>query len=306
MVTFASLTDAERVALLQPPTGRAQIVLDTDTFNEIDDQFALAYALLSPDKIEVEAVYAAPFERFGGSDPGLGMEQSYDEILRVLSLMNHPHEGFVLKGSTRWLPAADTPVESLAAHDLIRRARQPRERPLYVVGIGAITNVASALLLAPDIAARIVVVWLAGNPHTHHRATEYNMYQDMHASRVILNSGVPLVHLPALNVTEHLRTSLAEMERYVRGRGALGDYLYSIYEQYYPDQFARSKEIWDVGAIAWLVNPAWVDTVLIHTPILNDNHTWSHDPHRPLMREALSLQRDAIFADLFRKLDGVG
>lgn len=37
------------------------MVLDTDTYNEIDDQFALAYALLSGDRVDVEAIYAAPY-----------------------------------------------------------------------------------------------------------------------------------------------------------------------------------------------------------------------------------------------------
>ncbi|MBE0698068.1 MAG: nucleoside hydrolase, partial [Anaerolineaceae bacterium] len=37
------------------------MVLDTDTYNEIDDQFAVVYALLSPEQLQVEALYAAPF-----------------------------------------------------------------------------------------------------------------------------------------------------------------------------------------------------------------------------------------------------
>ena len=37
------------------------MVLDTDTYNEVDDQFAVVYTLFSPEKFEVEAFYAAPF-----------------------------------------------------------------------------------------------------------------------------------------------------------------------------------------------------------------------------------------------------
>ena len=55
------LSDENRLALLESPVGRIRAVLDTDTFDEIDDQFALVQALLSPDRIGLEAIYAAPF-----------------------------------------------------------------------------------------------------------------------------------------------------------------------------------------------------------------------------------------------------
>jgi len=300
-LTAMQITDIERLRLLEPPQGPVRIVLDTDTANEIDDQFALAYALVSPERISVEAIYAAPFQnqRYG---PAEGMERSYDEIMRVLAHMDRSGDGLVFKGSTAWLPAAEEPVQSAAANDLIARASAEHADPLYVVAIGAITNVASALLQAPHIAHNIVVVWLGGNPSYWPRATEFNVEQDMHAARVIFNSGVPLVHVPCINVTEHLRTTQAELERLMQGHGAIGDYLFDIFSRYYDDHFARSKEIWDLGAVAYLVDPTWFDSVLIHSPILTDDRRWSIDPHLHLIRELRSLQRDAIFADLFRKL----
>jgi purine nucleosidase len=297
------LSATTRVALLEPPTGKVHMVLDTDTYNEIDDQFALVYALLSPEKIDLEAVYAAPFHNTRSTDPENGMLKSYEEILRVLAHLSRPHEGFVFKGSTTWLPGPDQPVRSSAVDDLIARARMDRTAPLYVVAIGAITNIASAILTAPDIIARIVVVWLGGNSIHWPSASEFNLQQDIHASRLIFDCGVPLVHVPCLSVTDRLSTTQAEMERYVKGRSSIGDYLCEIYAAYYEDHFARSKPLWDVGPIAWLVNPSWVDTALIHSPILTSERTWSHDPHRHLIREAWYVHRDAIFGDLFRKLE---
>jgi len=55
-----TISDFDRLRMLAPRTGRVRAVLDTDTYNEIDDQFALVQALLSPDRIALEAVYAAP------------------------------------------------------------------------------------------------------------------------------------------------------------------------------------------------------------------------------------------------------
>jgi purine nucleosidase len=70
--------DSELRKLLEPPAHKAQVVLDTDTYNEIDDQYALAYSLLSPSRMEVEAVYAAPFLNGRSRSAGDGMEKSYE------------------------------------------------------------------------------------------------------------------------------------------------------------------------------------------------------------------------------------
>jgi purine nucleosidase len=287
-----------------PPAGTVRAVVDTDTYNEIDDQFAVVYALLSPERIRVEALYAAPFDNERATGPEDGMLQSHAELRRLLDRLPQHRSTPVHHGSRSWLPAPDRPVPSPAATDLIQRAGAA-DGPLFVVTIGAPTNVASALLMEPGIADRIVVVWLGGNPGYWHRAVEFNVEQDLHASHVLLDSGVPLVHVPCRNVTEHLRTTQAEIERFVRGGSAIGDYLADIYAGYFSDHFARSKALWDVGAVAWLVNPDWVPTAAVHSPLLTREGTWSHDPRRHLIREALWADRDLIFADLFRKLGSV-
>ena len=43
------------------PTGMTDVILDTDAFNEIDDQFAIAYMLRSKEKLNVKGICAAPF-----------------------------------------------------------------------------------------------------------------------------------------------------------------------------------------------------------------------------------------------------
>jgi len=316
--TISTLTDAERLTMLTPPTGRVRAVLDTDTYNEIDDQFAIVYAMLAAERIDLQAIYAAPFHNERSTGPGDGMERSYEEIERVLDRLGKRPAGGVHRGSTRWLESLELPVDSDATRDLIDRALAPSsisspsrigrggvgsDEPLYVVAIGAITNVASALLIEPEIANRIVVVWLGGHPSTWHTTSEFNLRQDIVAARVILDSGVPFVRVPCVNVTEHLITTLPEMERFVKGRGAIGDYLYHIFEAYRPDHFARSKQIWDIGPIAWLIDPSWVPSAIVQSPILTPDLTWSHDPRRHLMREAIGVNRDAILGDLFRRIE---
>jgi len=302
-MAFPAISTARRLELLAPPERPLRMVLDTDTYNEIDDQFAVAHALLAPEKLHVEAIYAAPFHNRRSSGPGDGMERSYDEILRILERLGRTSAGFAHRGATGWLAAEDRPQPSAAAADLVMRALgASSEAPLYVVAIGAITNVASALLLEPRIIDRIVVVWLGGQPGNWHNTREFNLEGDLTASRVILDSGVPLVQIPCRNVAEHLTTTKAELAAHIAGRNPLCDFLYESFCGYSRDHFAWAKEIWDVAAIAWLLNAQWVPSVLTPTPILSSQLTWSHDRNRPLMREATHCRRNAVFGDLFTRL----
>ena len=54
---FPRLAEQFRLKQLELPEGKVRIVLDTDTYNEVDDQFALSYAYLSKEKIQLDAVY---------------------------------------------------------------------------------------------------------------------------------------------------------------------------------------------------------------------------------------------------------
>ena len=84
---FPALSDAEARSLLEPREGKLRVVLDTDTYNEIDDQFAVVHALLSGDRLDVEAIYAAPFHNNRSEGPADGMRKSFEEIGRLLDRM---------------------------------------------------------------------------------------------------------------------------------------------------------------------------------------------------------------------------
>ncbi|WP_309386698.1 nucleoside hydrolase [Cerasicoccus frondis] len=288
------------------PTEPVDMVLDTDTYNEIDDQFALVYALLSPERMTMKAVYAAPFHNSRSSGPADGMEKSYEEILRLLDFMDRSADGFAFRGSTEWLANHDTPVRSEAVEHLIELARSYTEdRPLYVVAIGAITNVASALIAAPDIARKIVVLWLGGHPVHCGSTNEFNLQGDRIASRFIFDCGVPLVRFPCALVAQSLASTNAEMERFAKGRGQIGDYLYEIFSTYKPDmdEPGVSKVVWDIAPIAWLVQENGISSCLMPSPILNvADLTFSVDYGRHYLREVVHINRDVVYKDLFTKL----
>ena len=174
------------------------------------------------------------------------MRKSYEEAQRVLGVLDHAQTP-VLEGATAWLTDSEVPEPSPATKDLIERARSGESRPLYVVAIGAPTNISHALLLAPEIIDHIVVVWLGGNALNWPTASEFNLKQDPTASRVLLDSGVALVHVPCLNVADHLTTTRDEVEHYVRPAGRVGALLAERFEEYVEDRPGISKVIWDLG-----------------------------------------------------------
>jgi hypothetical protein len=286
---------------LEVAGGCIDMVLDTDTYNEIDDQFALAYAMLSPERLNVQAVYAAPFSNDLAASPGEGMEKSYDEILRVLGRLGVNPGGLVFKGSTRYLGSLDTPCKSAAALDLVERAMSAT-KPLYVVAIAAITNIASALLIEPRIAEKIVVVWLGGNTLSWPHTGEFNLMQDIPASSHLFDCGVPVIHVPCMAVASHLTASVQELEHYIGGKSAVGTYLSGIFKDHCTEHGRITKEIWDISAVAAVLEPDWVQTEVIHSPILTEKLTYSADMRRHFIKSAYWLNRDAIFEDMYRKI----
>lgn len=302
---YPAIDEVTRIKMLQLPTGKIDIVIDTDTNNEIDDQFAIAYALFSPERFQVKAILAAPYVIDDGiQDPAEGMELSYQEIHKLLRLMNCSHvpEDFVLRGSQAFMDHSKQPVPSPAADAIIRLASSHSpEHPLYVVAIGAITNVASAIQKAPDIIKNMVVVWLGGNDFGQ-SPDVFNVNRDKYAGQVIFDCGVPLIHVPTYYVSSHLITSVPALRSFIGGANPLCDYFIENVQGFRAENFATGKEIWDVSAFAVLMDPSWSTSEITATPIITDQLTWSFDYRRPLMRNIRTLDREAIMKDLYHKL----
>lgn len=291
------------------PQGIVDAVLDTDTYNEVDDQFALVYMLKSDERINVKAIYAAPFYNKNSSSPADGMNKSYDEILRVLEISEYEqYKDCVFHGSEKYMPDENTPVESDAMRDLIVRAREySTEKPLYVVCIGAITNVASAIAAAPDIAENIVVVWLGGHDINNNNACcEFNMRQDIAAARVIFNSASPVVQLPCFGVVSSFAVSQTEFDYWLRGKNKVCDYLvdFVMKDQEYAAGTPWSRILWDVTAVAWLLNDndRFMDSTIMPCRIPEYDLKYSYNNNSKLIRYVNYIWRDSLFEDVINKL----
>lgn len=304
---YVKISEIQRLKLLEKPATGVSMVLDTDTYNEIDDQFALVYALLSKESFKLEAVYAAPFSNNRADNPTLGMELSYEEILRILEKMKVEPQNFAFKGSKNYLDQDLNPESSPAAEDLVKRAlNHSPENPLYVVPVGAITNIANAILLKPEITKNIVVIWLGGNAHNWPNTSEFNMMQDKAAANVILDSGVPFVQYPCAGVVSSFYTTVPEMAEYLKGHNEISDYLLEIFKDYHKDHFAWSKVLWDMTAVTYLINRDWTPSQLVHAPRVSEFDTYSFDNNRHLIRMVYQIHRDPIMKDFFTKLQNFG
>lgn len=300
------MDEITRLSMLQKPAGPVDVVLDTDTYNEIDDQYALAYLVRSDDELHLKAIYAAPFYNQKVDSAKTGMEKSYGEIFNVLKLIKREDlNGLVCRGSEQFLPDEKTPVISDAAKDLAERAmKYSSEHPLYVIAIGAITNVASALLMNPDIAERMVVIWLGGHSCEWPHNREFNCFQDVASVRVVFDRAV-VVQLPCMGVVSAFSTTQYELEHWLKGQNELCDYLYEITAEHSAanDRGAYwSKPLWDVTAVAWLLKGGFMLDRLEPAPIAEYDDKWAFDRTRPLIRYVYHIHRDALMGDLFKKL----
>lgn len=301
------IENGELIRRLQKPAGRVDVILDTDTYNEIDDQYALAYMIKSTEKLDPKAIYAAPFFNYKSSSPEDGMEKSYDEILNVLTLMKREDlKEVVYKGSREFLMDEKTPVVSPAAEDLVKRAKEySKENPLYVIAIGAITNIASAILMDPEIIEHIVVVWLGGHAIHWPNNKEFNLCHDIAAARIVFGCGVPLVQLPCMGVVSAFTTSGPELEYHLRGKNELCDYLINVTEQAAKESYGKevwTRPIWDVTAVAWLLDGDFEEDCLIASPIPEYDDQYAFNANRHFIKYVYNIKRDNLFGDLFEKL----
>lgn len=294
---------------LDVPKGKIDVVLDTDAYNEIDDQYAIAYLLNSEDKLNVKAIYAAPFFNENSKSPKDGMERSYDEIIKLINYMNRSElTGIVYKGADRYLPDEKTSVASEAAQHLADlAANYTPDNPLYVVEIATITNVASAVLINPEIAKNIVVVWLGGHSFEFHDTNEFNMMQDIAAARVIMNSDIPLVQLPCMGVVDTFKISKPELEFWLKGQNKLCDYLVEHTvraAEAYAFGTPWTRVIWDVTAVAWLLNEddKFMQSRIVNKHIPNYDFQYNLSKDCGFMRYVYSINRDRLMTDLIRKL----
>ena len=245
----ARRTADERIVPVIPPAGqRLRVIIDSDAKNEIDDQWAIALAILSPERFAIEGFVGAHFDNERGGPDSIA--RSVAEIELVLDKAGMAGRWPVLHGSHP-MPYHATPSESEGVDFIIDRAMasSPSD-PLWVVGLGAATDMASAYLKEPRIVDRVGAFW-----HLRTRWPEkcynFSVIGDVRAARVLFHSPLPFV---LFDTGTHLTCPMRESEERVRPYGALGAYLHD-YRFTAKAFMSPTKGFFDLGDIAALLAP---------------------------------------------------
>lgn len=250
---------------------KKKVILDTDTYNEIDDQFALAHLMQSGDRVCLCGITAAPFYNWRSESFADGARRSFEEIIKIRALVDPFSSVPVFAGSDRQMASPQDAVSSAAADFIIKTARETEAEPLYILGIGAATNIASAIVQAPDIVDKIAVVWLGGNEVSiGSNAGEFNLDQDFNAARVLFESDVAFVQFPASNVTSTLWINENTMkEELTAGNNPLCLYLLRFFWQLKGERENYGRIIWDIAGSGCFTVPEASDFEIQQKPALN-------------------------------------
>ena len=304
----------------QPAAEKIRVMLDTDANNELDDQHAIAYLLLNGDVFDVEGITVN--RTLGGGD----IDAQAREAERVVRLADLHPEIPIYKGASGTFEEIRGHLDERdfdgaeAVRFIIEEAHRGDERPLVLLPVGKLTNVALALEKDPSIASRVRVVWLGSN---YPMAGEYNQVSDESALSYLLDTDVPfeiaLVRYGEPSGTDAVRVTPEEIRERIRGKGpraseavegrhggsftTFGDYSINLFEHIELHGTPPSRALFDMAAVAIVKNPAWASSTEIPAPELI-NGEWQE---RPENQRRITIwedfDRNAIIQDFFETMD---
>ena len=278
---------------------RINVILDTDTYNECDDQFALSYMLLSQDRFNIEAITVAPYHHDNDISIEEGQEKSYQEILKICKWLNFDTKNKVFKGSNGYIENGYNETNE-AVEKIIEIAK--KNDKTYIMAIGAITNIALAIKKAPDIIEKIEIIWLGGHSPICDNNKEFNFRQDVKAIKEIFESKVKLTIIPCKGVASNLKISIYELEHYLKGKSELCNYLCSRFHDDGIHGIQTRRVIWDISVIAYLINKEWFEERKTDCPEINKDLSYTFKRNDRKIKFVTYLDSDKIYNDLLKKL----
>jgi hypothetical protein len=282
----------------QPAGSRIRVLLDTDANNELDDQHAIAYLLFNGGVFDVEGITVNRTR--GGGD----VRQHYAEAERVVRLANLHGRVPLLMGADGSFPEIEGHLDrrdhdgAAAVRFIIERAHAGDSRPLVLLPVGKLTNIALALKKDPSIARRVRVVWLGSN---YPERGEYNKENDPESLTYILEkTDVPFeivtVRYGKPSGTDAVRATREEIRARMPGKGprvsppvrgreggmheTFGDYSVALFEHIDLHGDPPSRALFDMAAVAIVKNPAWASARRIPAPRLEPDG-WVDRPGHP-------------------------
>lgn len=280
-------------------TNKINVILDTDTYNECDDQFALSYMLKSQDRFNIEAITVAPYRHENDISIQEGLEKSYKEIVKISKWLNFDITNKVFIGSSDYLTDGYD-KENDAVEKIIEVAL--KNDKTYIMAIGAITNIAIAIIKEPKIIDKIEVIWLGGHSLLSKNNDEFNFRQDIEAVRTVFNSKVKLTVIPCKSVASNLVISIYELEHYLKNKNELCNYLCERFKNDGIHGIQTRRPIWDISVIAYLINKDWFEESIVSCPNINNDTSYKSTNNNHKIKFIKYLNAELIYKDLFKKL----
>ena len=280
-----------------PEDKKIRVIIDSDTACEADDPFAIAQALMSP-KLIVRAIVAEHFAAEGS------MQKSYDAIHRLVDSMHM--DANILHGEP-WPLDAGAPA-SEGVRFIIEEALREDARPLFVLCLGAVTNLVRALREAPEIMDRLTVVTIGGHGYDVSPIPfrEFNFGNDVDAANYLLSCGATIWQVP-VPAYGSIRTGLAELQAKVAPCGDAGRYLFDQMVAYNESPAASwtPGESWSLGdspAVAVTLDPSCGRYHDQAARFVNADTTYSDEPTGQTVRVYDTVDSRYVLEDFFSKL----
>lgn len=236
-----------------PENRKVRVILCSDAKNEADDQYAIVHALLTR-SFDIKGMVAVHFREEGTN------RLSYKEMEKLALLTGTRGQYPILQGADKKLESMETYEYSEGADFIVKEAHKADERPLYVLCMGALTDMAAAILKHPEIQNRLTVVWVGGGRYPQ-GGNECNLNNDMLAAKVLFSSDAALWQIPS-NAYKTTLVSVAELKLRVEPMGELGAYLYRQLLEFASVNMEKKSwinpECWvmgDSGAVGVLLDP---------------------------------------------------
>ncbi len=284
--------------------ARIPVVLSTDVGNEVDDQWTIAWLLLSP-RVEVLGVMSAQAPTIAAPAGRTSYRILRDVVENRLAMRVHPP---LIEGGSLPLENAQTPRPSPAVRFLIEKSKPfTRENRLTVLMIGAATDVASAILTDPTITGRIRVIQMGFN--NRQGGNEFNIANDPRAAQAILDSDVPLVIGPGDVCRASLSLGFQQAEGLLAARGPIGAWLWEEFQAWYfryvkpirVNDFSKPWIIWDNITLAYVLGMTQHQTA--PRPRMQDDFTFVPGAPGREVAWITDVDEERMWADFFSLLD---
>ncbi len=287
---------------------RKPVVLTTDIGAEVDDQWTMAHLALSP-QLELKGVVTthAPNLPAPAAESSAGYAR---ELAAKLPVKLRPT---ILAGSSKPLVAAGKPLANSGVDFLIEQAKgRTADNRLYVVVIGAATDVASALLIDPTWADRVTLVAMGFNSYPEGGDT-WNVKNDPIAWRTLLESRAPIV-VGDIEITKRLlRMTPDRVHTILNMLPEPGPLLLNRFDRWIADNAKLAQEttgspivwpIWDEVTTAYLLGFARAESK--PRPRLRENLTFDLERPQGTIDWITSIDESKLWTDLVARIKSGG